>query len=58
MPKGPRGEKRPAMAAGIVDSLWTMEDIAVRIGAGRPQAGSAALQKADGSGLGRSLRRP
>jgi hypothetical protein len=29
----------PAMAAGISDTLWTMEDIAERIEARRPQPG-------------------
>jgi hypothetical protein len=27
----------PAMASGLVDTLWTMEDIAERIEARRPQ---------------------
>ena len=35
----------PAMAAGITDTLWTMEDIAERIEANRPQPGKRGPYK-------------
>jgi hypothetical protein len=35
----------PAMAAGISGTLWTMEDIAERIEARRPQAGKRGPYK-------------
>ncbi len=35
----------PAMAAGISDTLWTMEDIAERIGARRPKPGKRGAYK-------------
>ena len=35
----------PAMAAGVSQTLWTMEDIAERIEARRPQAGKRGPYK-------------
>jgi hypothetical protein len=35
----------PAMAAGIADTLWSLEDIAERIEAGRPQPGKRGPYK-------------
>jgi hypothetical protein len=39
----------PAMAAGVSDKLWSLEDIAERIEANRPQAGKRGPYRRGGS---------
>jgi hypothetical protein len=53
VPKGPQGQKRPGVvagaaimvAAGVVKSLWTMEDIAEWIEARRSEQGKRGPYK-------------
>jgi hypothetical protein len=57
MPRGPRGEKRPAdvigaaimitpaMAAGITDKLWSVEDIVTLVEASEPKSGKRGPYK-------------
>ena len=57
MPRGPRGEKRPAdvigaaimitpaKAAGITDKLWSVEDIVTLVEASEPKPGKRGPYK-------------
>jgi hypothetical protein len=46
MPRGPRGEKRaPAIAAGITDKLWSVEDIVALVDASEPKPGKRGPYK-------------
>jgi hypothetical protein len=56
MPRGPKGEKRPAlspaMATGISDTLWEMTDLAQMIDAAAPKPGKRGPYKKRNSSIG------